>query len=311
MNLYHPNMNPKVLNDVNKMTIEYDIVHSIEIPDKNQNSNKYLKNRRARKCRFCGKSFPEVEFKSIAHLVPELIGNKSLISDFECDKCNKYFSQFENEFASFMKAMHVFSNTKGKGNKVPKYKKGGINIFEDNSGLLNIENVPDRFIKDENEINLEIEPIRCIPQYFYRCLIKIGLSVLPEEQIDDYCEIVKWLMNLKETTYFQPKMLFTIFPFEHQIENIRIFVLKRKAEVGRGIPKTILVLSYKNFSFQTFFPIEADDQFSELIEFPYIVHTPLDLYADLIGLKNVNIVDLSGTERVVLGKIRYNIKGQP
>jgi hypothetical protein len=49
------------------------------------------KNKSERKCRFCGKSNPEVSFKKKAHLIPEFLGNKMLLSDFECDSCNYEF----------------------------------------------------------------------------------------------------------------------------------------------------------------------------------------------------------------------------
>ncbi|CUU82526.1 HNH endonuclease [Campylobacter hyointestinalis] len=46
-----------------------------------------------KKCRFCGKSCPEVTFKNISHAIPECLGNKQIICKNECDECNKFFSE--------------------------------------------------------------------------------------------------------------------------------------------------------------------------------------------------------------------------
>ncbi|MER8349333.1 HNH endonuclease, partial [Acinetobacter baumannii] len=47
-------------------------------------------------CRFCGKRSPEVIFNSDAHVFPEALGNHTLVSEFECDRCNNIFSDYES-----------------------------------------------------------------------------------------------------------------------------------------------------------------------------------------------------------------------
>src|SRR5690349_6878357 len=42
-------------------------------------------------CRFCKITYGEKEkFKTKAHLIPELLGNHPILSDFECDECNAF-----------------------------------------------------------------------------------------------------------------------------------------------------------------------------------------------------------------------------
>jgi hypothetical protein len=43
-----------------------------------------LGDKKKRVCRFCGKSPPDVTFKKVAHAIPELLGNKSIESAYEC-----------------------------------------------------------------------------------------------------------------------------------------------------------------------------------------------------------------------------------
>src|SRR5262245_16553961 len=52
-----------------------------------------------RVCRFCDQGKPYVTFKKKAHAIPELVGNKTLLTLYECDQCNKRFSSFEDDFA--------------------------------------------------------------------------------------------------------------------------------------------------------------------------------------------------------------------
>lgn len=61
-----------------------------------------------RACRFCGKQAPEVTFKKVAHAIPELFGNKSLDSSYECDKCNDFFgSTIENDLGKWSKPIRT------------------------------------------------------------------------------------------------------------------------------------------------------------------------------------------------------------
>ena len=42
-----------------------------------------------RKCRFCRESMPTVKFDKDAHTISEGLGNKSIITNDECDTCNE------------------------------------------------------------------------------------------------------------------------------------------------------------------------------------------------------------------------------
>lgn len=52
-----------------------------------------------RRCRFCDRGVPAVTFRDVAHAVPESIGNRRLLSAYECDTCNRFCgSGIENHF---------------------------------------------------------------------------------------------------------------------------------------------------------------------------------------------------------------------
>jgi len=72
-------------------------------------------------CRFCNKAEPEVTFKTIAHAVPEFLGNKQLILKNECDQCNTFLSNnLENSLDKYTKPFRLVAQIKGK-KKVPAY----------------------------------------------------------------------------------------------------------------------------------------------------------------------------------------------
>jgi len=65
-------------------------------------SKSALKKEKDRLCRFCGQKYPEVSFSNRAHLMPKMIGNVDLFSDFECNECNNLFSRFETDLSYYL-----------------------------------------------------------------------------------------------------------------------------------------------------------------------------------------------------------------
>ncbi len=45
----------------------------------------------ARRCRFCDRDSADATFRTAAHAIPELLGNKTLFTLEECDQCNAFF----------------------------------------------------------------------------------------------------------------------------------------------------------------------------------------------------------------------------
>ena len=70
-----------------KKLVEYDYIRNQPI----------LSDKTPYRCRFCEEIKGPDEFKEIAHAVAECIGNKAIISSYECDKCNRCFSTYESE----------------------------------------------------------------------------------------------------------------------------------------------------------------------------------------------------------------------
>lgn len=299
-------INKEVFVDLQEILKEYDIVESIEVKENDPVNKIILGNLADKYCRFCNKSYPQTSFKNVSHTIPEFLGNKSLLSAFECDNCNKYFAIFDNELARFTLPFNTFSGTKNKKNKTPKFKNG-LEIYEDESNKINIINVPNEAIIDKQNIMFDLEPLTYIPDYIYRSIIKIGLSLIANDKIQNYLEQIEWLMCINNNTIVEQSMILSIFPFNSPIDKIRCVLFGRKQFVSRNIPKTIMILSYKNFSIQTFFPLDSSDNFESIFPYPHILSSTLDLQESLKSEKRMCLIPLQGKRKQRGEKIRFQI----
>jgi hypothetical protein len=75
-----------------------------------------------RTCRFCAPGAPG-KFRERKHVIPEALGNKSLLSSEECDDCNQRASQFENDLAIHLALVRLFSRLPGKSTKGRKVEE--------------------------------------------------------------------------------------------------------------------------------------------------------------------------------------------
>lgn len=305
-------LNEKILLIIKEVLDDYEIIVSKIV--KQDSEIEFLKDETPNKCRFCGKSFPDVSFKSVAHAIPEFIGNKTLFSEYECDSCNKnYFNRFETDFANFMLPFNAMSGTLNKRNKTPKYKLTGeptIKLEPEMISITGVDNsVFDNF--DGNSMVLTVKTPTHIPEYIYRCLVKIGLSILDENRLYNYYQTIDWLMNLDKVSNIEPMLLFSHFPYSNQMDEIRCTILERKDKCKKNVPFSILFLSYRNFAFQTYLPYCIKEKFNvDLNPFPFIYPTTLDLNKDNENLKTVERIDLSSNVQDNTKKNKFTISGE-
>ncbi|WP_437338458.1 DUF2934 domain-containing protein [Sorangium sp. So ce394] len=62
-----------------------------------------------RRCRFCGRTERQTSFAKEAHVVPEFLGNRDLITREECDECNKDACDEEGHLATFLAVDRAFA----------------------------------------------------------------------------------------------------------------------------------------------------------------------------------------------------------
>jgi hypothetical protein len=247
-------------------------------------------------CRFCNKTSPEVSFNSVAHAIPEFTNNKYLIANYECDQCNNKFSRLlESHMANYMNLYHTLSQVIGKKG-VPSFKtihqkKSRIDIGKE---FLEIENHEEDCIttinEEEKTITFESTRASYIPIALYKCLVKMALTIMPDDEIHKFSHALKWINeeNHNESSYnINPLPIF--FSFAPGIKPLKFtscLLFKRKKNPENLVPYMLFVLAYGNFVFQVHVPMSNEDK--ELIgKESKIVHVPSPIDME----KGANYVD--------------------
>jgi hypothetical protein len=229
-----------------------------------------LKRKQDRVCRFCGKRAPEVSFRKTAHIIPELMGNRNLISDCECDSCNDLFSTYEDAFAKFLGISRTLSSSKGREG-IPTFKNPDKKLEarknEKADGLLiNFEGMDNQYFEvDESGKKLTIKTTRhpYKPIHVYKALLKIAFGLLPEGELPNYEQCRLFLQSDKEDSKFKghPHLrLFGYFSPGPQFTSPTVFLWKKKKEKARkNIPTRSMVIYFQNHVHQIFLPFDKAD----------------------------------------------------
>lgn len=147
-----------------------------------------------RLCRFCGRSVATgAAFDSEAHAIATSVGNKLLKLNDECDECNLFFGhELEKTLAEFLNIQRVSLGIEGRGGK-PTIKMANGEMRHDGDKMVVIAN---RFSEEAGGVltaQLGTTGQTIVPQYFYRALAKIALSVIPEEQLPTLQDTISWV----------------------------------------------------------------------------------------------------------------------
>lgn len=166
-------------------------------------------------CRFCGESKPETSFKNKTHTFPEFLGNKTVFSLNECDACNKLFSRYEDALAQYVQPYLTLGGVQGKDNKIPKTgrTRGPSTITQTKGDIRNISlsvtdgNPADYISVDPRSRTLKfrmpVAKARFVPRHAYKALCKMGVALLPEEELANYQKLLSWLQDADDQEDFQ------------------------------------------------------------------------------------------------------------
>src|ERR1043165_1591451 len=203
-------------------------------------------------CRYCGSSG---KFRTIAHLCPESLGNKHIISKDECDQCNAKFGKYDNQLANFFQVIRVVGGIKGKKG-IPKYADQITTINVKVDGQRKTIQLNTAITKADVIIRKDISTVkvRFVSQSFrgrqvMRSLMKVGIALLDINELQDYQRVIKILQS--HTTSI-PFNLFPIYiwtmPF-NLYNAVSIVTMKRKSTSQttlQVIPERIVALSFAN-----------------------------------------------------------------
>jgi len=266
------------------------------------------------KCRYCGKSNLEVKFKKIAHAIPELLGNKYLFSNDECDDCNSYFDKhLENNLANFLGISRTTSQVMGKKG-VPKAKSSRgerIEAIDGDIVIIQTENSDIFKPLSEKTVKISSSPTTYVPINVYKCFVKIALSALPEYELENFSECISWVRHNHEPAKFDAKMLkmhMTMVPGKNPFRHIWLQVFKRKGDKTK-YPYMTCMIAFSNYMFQFVIPFNKKDKYLNLekIQLPiFPMINGVDLPGQAQNMKpHTSSIDLSGKSRISVPNNAY------
>lgn len=263
-----------------------------------------------RTCRFCKLSYPERTFKKDAHVIPHFLGNKYLVSEFECDTCNELFSGYENDLANWIGITRSVAQTKGKAG-VPTFKSPGnrltsryVEFFDQKATKISTE-TPDRETIDINTetgvttINYTKQPYT--PIKVYKSLLKIALSALPVDEVEDYRPAFDYLLSQGENTNYQvfARVMVNVQPTRFSVPFGTLFT---KKDPDAKLPRHVFMLYYESHIYAFPLPFsQVDMKAGHYRDYEMTILYPPPILANLPDEKAASrdrLVDFSGNEIV-------------
>lgn len=271
----------------------------------NEDDKVYLGEKDNRTCRFCKKDKTETTFNSVAHAIPEFVGNKKLIAYYECDVCNSKFSRLmESHMGNYMNLWHTLSQVRGK-KKIPSFKttqdKSRIDIGTENVKIEDHEGDSIFTIdKEKKTITITAKRRSYVPIAIHKTLTKMALTIMPEEDLKDFKTTMAWINEEDhEKSPHDLKVLpflMSIAPGIKPFPFVSCMLFKRKENHIDPVPHMVFLLAYGNFAFQIFLPLCSQDQKLQGGEMKLTyIPTPLDMNGIRVTR---NQLDMSSKEKV-------------
>jgi HNH endonuclease len=245
----------------------YDLETEIVCPDKKMI---LAIPKKERVCRFCNKKHPEVTFRDDAHVIPESLGNRYLISDFECDFCNKQLGKYDDQLCHFLGVSRTLNKTNGKEG-IPTYKSPDKNIRAGESDFCDIpdtivisrENLLDKSFSFDASTGigtLIFKKPSYTPLSAYKSVLKMALTCVNSEHLRNYRLAIEYLTstNLDKEVKGACKVYAYNLPFGMGWE-VPFAAIYRKKNRQSEIPSHIFMLYFQNTIYQIFIPLHLED----------------------------------------------------
>jgi len=266
-------MNKEVLHSLNEFGKYYSVIVTHHLMD---SSSKQFIGKKNHECRFCGRPFPQVSFKSDAHALPHFIGNNKLFTNQECNTCNNKFGRLlETEFAKYMHLNHTVSGVRGKTG-FPEFKRHDAKITTTGS-FIDWKDIPEENLDfDQTSGVLTVKQIMptFIPIAVYKCFVKMAMTLMPDEELINFEDTLSWINEEDHKT--------SIFSFKHlwllhgnvqtteRFTGISALLVKRRENTDRTQPFMMFRLTYGTSIFQIPLPLSKEDESISHNIVPYI-----------------------------------------
>jgi hypothetical protein len=256
-----------------------------------------------KRCRFCDKSEPAVSFKKTAHAIPELIGNRRIFSNNECDTCNEKFSRvLEDSLGKYLGLWRTMMQIKGKNGVVSYKSPNGVSRIDLCGTGIKIKDFEEDCIIETNErektVTLKGFRQPYVPIAVFKCFVKMALSVIPYNLLGLFRDTKKWLLEDSHViSRYDIQPIFTIassVPGMKPFGNLSIIVLCRKNDALK-VPFMQMFIFFGNLGYQIIVPCKNKDyqlsgQIINITPFPY----PIWAMNKSLGNIGISPIDFSG-----------------
>jgi len=255
-----------------------------------------------RSCRYCRMTEPATTFKKEAHALPELMGNKVLIAWDECDRCNEFFSRhLEDHFSKFTLPFRAGLRISGKKG-VPSYKTKDKASRMDFDRTENALTVLDRYDSriltpdpDNQAFSLVFGAQPYVPVAVFKCLTKMGLAVMPPEELDSYRRAIEWILDPDHSRRInQPQNLGCYLWFAPSPIPVPSALLLRRTEPSAAVPYMLFLFANSHLMIEIYIPFCTKDQHLE---------------GRLVSIPRYDMTIVPGQERLLCQVVPLNSAG--
>lgn len=253
-------------------------------------------------CRYCGKSKPEVVFRTNCHALGEVIGNRRLLAEDECDTCNKFFgSGIEDHFGKWSLPYRVMSCIRGKRG-YPSMEREHLGWRIDSSATgLHIVMREDHQIGsiDEEQKLIELKEFPrdpFIPVAVFKTFVRMAMALMPRTELVNFTAVINWIREKDHTITIDnvcSRILYSRIPKNAPPDTV-MAVLFRRHTNELNLPYMVFVLMFGNHVFQVFVPSPQTLQNSDFTA----TYAPFLFGPDDAHPLSPEIIDLGSTQRV-------------
>lgn len=261
-----------------------------------------------RQCRYCGLDERGTTFnQTTAHAIPELVGNRILISMDECDQCNKHFGEtIEDDLGKYLLPLRVASSLKGKSG-FPSTKDRLSDIRSQDSRVQITPNAEDALEIDRVNQIITIRATRqpYTPLGVFKCLVKMGLAILPDDELmhcSSAAAALREPIDSQRKPFDVPALAYVTFFPGLSRKNIFLQIWKRRSDNSRR-PCLIFFIFFHNVSFQIALPcIHGLGDGNNQIDFCFFDNRDLLKNSDEVDTPSVEVIDLT-TPTIIAGEV--------
>ena len=253
--------------------------------------------KKLRVCRYCGDSSPKTSFSNTGHTISEGSGNKKIITNDECDKCNKKFGDgIEQTFIDYVSFFRTQFGVKG--------KEGIADTVGEN---FRFKRIADRkFVLEYTSDNTEntdgppesitLTPYKkTIPQDIYRALCKYALGLVNNEHLKAFGKTIKWIKGEFDASRLPKVAQAFTFTFFDEHPSIARYIRKNDLKC---FPYAVCEFHFVCLTFVFLIPlfnneeneIHTDEYFDSFWElFQYSKTSHIWQYFDFSGIEAIKI----------------------